>query len=61
MKKAARSLEKAAAHYARMAGEAGAATKRAAKRVGKTKTGKALAAAALAVAGYAAVKAMRKR
>jgi hypothetical protein len=61
MKKAAKQLERAAADYAKKASAAGLAAKKAAKNMTKTKKGKALAAAALALVGYAAVKMARKR
>jgi hypothetical protein len=61
MKTAAKSLERAAADYAKKASAAGLAAKKAAKGMTKTKKGKALTAAALALVGYAAVKMARKR
>ena len=61
MKQAAKTLERAAADYAKKASAAGVAAKKAAKGMTKTKKGKALTAAALALVGYAAVKMARKR
>ena len=61
MKKAAKTLERAAADYAKKASAAGLAAKKAAKGMTKTRKGKALTAAALALVGYAAVKMARKR
>jgi hypothetical protein len=61
MKKAAKTLERAAADYAKKASAAGLAAKKAAKGMTKTKKGKALTAAALALVGYAAVKLARRR
>jgi hypothetical protein len=58
---ASKALERAASRYAQMAGKAGVAAKKKAKKMNKTKTAKILGAAALAAAGYAAVKAARKR
>ena len=54
-------LERAAADYAKKASAAGLAAKKAAKGMTKTRKGKALTAAALALVGYAAVKMARKR
>jgi hypothetical protein len=61
LNKAAKTLERAATNYARLAGKAGVAAKKTAKKLSRSKTAKTLAAAALAVAGYAAVRAARKR
>jgi hypothetical protein len=61
LKKAAKSLERAAADYAKKANAAGMAARKSMKGMTKTKKGKALAAAALALVGYAAVKMARKR
>jgi hypothetical protein len=61
VKKAASTLERAAAEYAKKASAAGIAAKKSMKGMTKTKKGKALTAAALALLGYAAVKMARKR
>ncbi len=61
LKKAAISLEKAAANYARQAKAAGVTAGKTAKKVSKTRSAQVLAAAALAAAGYVAVRKARKR
>ena len=61
LNKANRILHKAAADYAKLAGQAGVAIKKTAQKLNKSRTAKALAAAALAIAGYAAVRAARRR
>ena len=60
MRKAATALEKAASRYASVASKAGLAAKKKAKKMDKKKAGKMLGAVALAIAGYAAVKAARR-
>ena len=59
LSRAAKALEKAAATYAKRASEAGVAAGKSIKRLSKTRTGKILAAAALAAAGFAARKVIR--
>lgn len=59
--RASKALDRAAANYARLAGKAGVAVKKSAKKLNKSKTAKILGAAALAAAGYAAIRAARKR
>lgn len=59
LSRAAKALEKAAATYAKRAGEAGVAAGKSIKRMSKTRTGKILAAAALAAAGYVATRVIR--
>ena len=59
LRTAAKTLEKAAATYAKRASEAGVAAGKTVKRMTRTRKGKILAAAALAAAGYAASRVIR--